>query len=114
MDKDRKPAAVLHSEPEVISPVHASDEGTSSGTVQLDQSNRNLPPTTVRIDSNFDPSAATSENFHDTSSMQPLTQPVLPELNSERRQTRNESELDWIPEEEKVSLYLFYYYYKFS
>jgi len=114
MDTDRKPAAVLHTEPEVISPVRALGEGTS-GTVQPDLSNspiRNIPRTTTRIDSsNLGPSAATSsENFHDTSSMQLLTQPIrqtsvrLPDLNTERRQTKNEGEIDWIvpKEEEKV------------
>ena len=111
MDSDRKPAALLQSEPEVISPVHALGEGTS-GTIKLDRSNsphRNVLRTSPRIDSkNLGPSAATSsENFHDTSSMQHLTQPIrqtsvrLPELGSGRRQT---SEIDWIvPKEEKVS-----------
>lgn len=112
MDTDRKPAAVLQSEPEVISPVHASGEDTS-GSVQLDESNRNLPRTTPRNDNNLAPSAAaaSTENFHDTSSMQHLTQPIreLPELNPERRQTEDESEIDWIgPKEEKVSLHFLF------
>lgn len=115
MDTDREPAAaVFQSEPEVISPVHALGESTS-GTNKLDQSNsprRNVPRTTPRIDSNnLGPSApASSENFHDTSSLQPLTQPIrqtsvrLPDLNSGRRETKNESEIDWIvPKEERVS-----------
>ena len=114
MDTDRKPAAVPQSKPEVISPVHAVDEDTSE-SVHLDPSNRNLPPqTTLRNDDNLAPSAAaaSSENFHDTSSMQHLTQPLPeepPELNPERRPTGDESEIDWIvPKEEKVSLHFLF------
>ena len=115
MDTDREPAAaVLQSEPEVISPVNALGEGT--GTVQPDRSNpahRNVVRTTPRIDApNLGPSAgASSEDFYDTSSLQPLAPLQQPsdrplELNSGRRETRikTSSEIDWIPkEEEKVS-----------
>ena len=108
---DHEPAAVLQSNgPEVISPVNALGEGTT-GT--MDRSNRNVQSTTPRIDvSNLGgPSADTSsDNFHDTSSLQPLTQPIrqtsvrLPDLNPEKRQTRKDNEIDWIvPKEEKVS-----------
>jgi len=114
MDTDREP---VQSEPQVTSPVHALGEGTSE-SVQLDRSksnpsNRNVPRTTPRIDAtNLGPSAATTsenDNFHDTSSLQRLTQPIRetsvripPELSPSRRITRNESEIDWIvPKEEK-------------
>jgi hypothetical protein len=108
MDTDRIPA-------EITPPVRAFlGEDT-----QLDPSHRNVLRTTHRIDSgNLGPSAAlsstSSENFHDTSSLQPLRnnddrfpQPIpqsavhQPELNTERKIN---SEIDWIvPKEEKVS-----------
>jgi len=111
MDTDREPAAALQSKPEVISPVNALVGEGTSGTIQLDRSQRNVLRTTPRIDtSNLDPSAATtSENFHDTSSLQPLTQPKrqtyvrLPDLNPEKRVTGSDSEIDWtVPKEEKA------------
>jgi hypothetical protein len=111
MDTDRQPAtAVLQSEPEVISPVRAKGEGTT-GTIQWEPSNpshRIVPRTTPRTDNNLGPSAATSsENFHDTSSLQNLTQSIQRpsvHLSESRRETKNDDEIDWIgPKEEKVS-----------
>jgi hypothetical protein len=113
MDTDRVPPALLHSEPEGTSPAHAAfGEDT--------QPDRNLQRTTPRIDSgNLGHSAAlsstSSENFRDTSSLQPLRsqndhlpQPIpppsvhLPDLNSEKR--NDDNEVDWmVPKEEKVS-----------
>lgn len=122
MDTDRVPAARLQSEPEITAPVHALGEDTS-GTVQPDRSNpshRIVPPMSPRIDA-AGPSTAlsstSSENLYDTSSLQPLrtnddnlVQPIrqptvrLPELNSGRRETETNNEIDWIvPKDEKVS-----------
>ena len=125
MDIDRVPAAQLHSEPEVNSPVHALGEGTSEA-IQPDLSNnplhRNAPRTTPRIEASnivhpVAMSSTSSENFNDTSSLQPLrsnidrfAQPIrslsarLPaELNTGKK-VNNENEIDWIvPKEEKVS-----------
>ena len=126
MDTDRAPAALLQSEPEVISPVHLGED--TSGTAQPDRSNpshRNVLPTTPRTDgSHLGPSAAlsstSSDNLYDTSSLRPLrtrsnndrVQPIQqpsaplqgPELNSRRREieTNDENGIDWIvPKEEK-------------
>jgi hypothetical protein len=100
MDTDRVPA-------EITPPVRAF----LGEDAQLDPSHRNVLRTSPRTDyGNLGPSS--SENFHDTSSLQPLRdnndhlpepipQSALPELNTERK---NNGESDWIvPKEEKVS-----------
>jgi len=98
MDTDR---ALLHSEPEVTSPVVGEDK-----TARIDASNLNLGPAS--------PSSTNSEKFDDdTSSLQPLRsnndhpepiqQPSV-RFNSARRETRmnNSNGIDWIvPKEEK-------------
>ena len=106
MDTERVPA-------EITPPVRAFlGEDT-----QPDPSHQNVLRTAPRIDSgNLGPalSSTSSDNFHDTSSLQPLRnnndhlqQPItqsavrLPVLNTERN---TNGEIDWIvPKEEKVS-----------
>ena len=109
------------------SPAQVTLDQDNSGTIRTDPTFTsfypNLPRTTAaRIDSG--PRSSTNSGkleINETSSMQPLrstvdnlTQPVLPEPNSEERETKTNSkqvgnrEVDWrVPENEKVSKVLF-------